>query len=238
MKRDVGQRFGDSSATYDGAATVQRSAALRLAADAAPWLPLRASVLEIGCGTGTLTEAVALACHPRRIILNDLSGKMLSAAIGRARRLAPEADVTSLEADAETAAWPTADAIVSASAAQWFTRPLTFAAKAAQALPHGGTVALVTYGPQTFKELRGGRPNRYPTLEEWSSEFKKNGFDVKLADRAFEAQRFASRTSMLRMMALSGIGTRLPGQSTANIAGASELTWEVLSLVAVLAPRR
>ncbi len=236
MKRDVGQRFGDSSATYDEVATVQRSAALRLVAEASPWIPQGASVLEIGCGTGTLTAAMARACHPKHITLNDLSDKMLSAAISRTMRFAPSSDVTTMEADAETTEWPAADVIVSASAAQWFTSPLSFVSKAARALPHGGTVALVTYGPQTFKELRGGRQNSYPTLKEWSSEFKKNGFEVKVAHQTFESQHFASRTSMLRMMALSGIGTHRPGQSTANMGGESELTWELLSLVAILRP--
>lgn len=236
-ERDVGQRFGDSSATYDKAATVQRSAALRLAAEASRWIPHGASVLEIGCGTGTLTAAIARACKPKRMVINDLSDKMLSAAISRTRRFAPDTGVTPLEADAETTEWPAADVIVSASAAQWFASPLRFVSKAARALPRGGTVALVTYGPQTFKELRGGESNSYPTLEEWGAEFRKNGFDIKLASKTFETQHFASRTSMLRMMAMSGIGTRLPGQSTANLGGASELTWEVLSLVAVLKPR-
>lgn len=237
MKRDIGQRFGDSSATYDEAASVQRAVAIRLAAEAAPWMRQGARVLEIGCGTGTLTEAVAEACRPRLMTINDLSDKMLSATKERMGHLAPDVTLTSVKANAETAEWPAADAIVSASAAQWFTRPLTFVTKAAQSLHSGGTVALATYGPQTFKELRGGQPNGYPTLEEWSLEFRKNGFEIKMARQIFETQHFASRTAMLRMMALSGIGTRQPGQSTADITGATELTWEILSLVAVTGPR-
>ncbi len=228
MKDEVRQRFGGCAATYDNAAEVQRRVALRLADMAAPLLADGIRVLEIGCGTGTLSERLMRLCRPSLYTLNDISGEMIATALRRMETTPTDI----MEGDAELAAWPAADAVVSASAVQWFERPTEFLAKASMCLPRGGTVALGTYGPQTFRELRkGGAPNGYPTMSEWREAMARHGFATVATESETVTQAFDSRTAMLRMIAQSGIGTRRGRQDAGGGNGARELTWECLLLV-------
>lgn len=232
MKEEVRQRFGGCAATYDNAAEVQRRVAHRLADMAAPLLADGIRVLEIGCGTGTLSERLMRLCRPSLYTLNDISGEMIATALRRMEATGKTTPTDIMEGDAELAAWPAADAVVSASAVQWFERPTEFLAKASTCLPRGGTVALATYGPQTFRELReGGAPNGYPTMSEWRKAMARHGFETVAAESETVTQTFASRTAMLRMIAQSGIGTRRERQDAGGGNGARELTWEYLMLV-------
>ncbi len=235
MTNDIAQRFGQSADTYDLVATTQRHVAQRLADFALPLIPAGASILEIGCGTGLLSQSIATA-RPTSLILNDISPEMVAKARQRIDSAAPDDPIAlpQLVADAESVEWPSVDAIVSASAVQWFGNPLSFVGKARKALRKGGVVALATYGPATFRELRGGADNAYPSLAEWRAAFEAEGFSLHVAEEQFEAQTFASRIALLRMVALSGIGGRGGGQSTASLSGDWSLTWDVLTFCATV----
>lgn len=232
MKDEVRQRFGGCAATYDSAAEVQRRVARRLADMAAPLLADGIRILEIGCGTGTLAERLMRLCRPSLYTLNDISGEMIAEALRKMEARGDRPPTGVLRGDAERVAWPVADAVVSASAVQWFERPASFLAKASQSLPRGGVVALATYGPRTFRELRkAGAPNGYPTMGEWREAMGRHGFETAATESETMTQAFASRTSMLRMIAMSGVGTRRGRQSAGGGNGARELTWECLMLV-------
>lgn len=232
MKDEIRQRFAGCAATYDAAAEVQRRVALRLAEMAAPLLADGMRVLEIGCGTGTLAERLLRQCRPSLYTLNDISGEMIAEARRKIGATGGATPIGILCGDAERMAWPMADAVVSASAVQWFERPARFLAKAAQALPRGGAVALATYGPQTFRELReGGAPGDYPAMGEWLAAMRRHGFETVATESETVTQAFASRTAMLRMIARSGIGARRGRQSAGGGNGGRELTWECLLLV-------
>ncbi len=235
MTNDIAQRFGQSADTYDLVATTQRRVAQHLASLALPLIPEGASILEIGCGTGLLSQSLVSA-RPAQLTINDISPEM----VAKARMRIALADsqchiaVMQLIADAETVGWPASDAVVSASAVQWFGNPLSFVAKAREALPKGGVVALATYGPATFRELRAGADNDYPSLADWQSAFTSQGFSLRVAEERLETQTFASRIALLRMVALSGIGSRGAGQTTASLVGDWSLTWHVLTFCGVL----
>lgn len=232
MKDEIRQRFGASAATYDAAAAVQRRVALRLAKIAAPLLADGTRILEIGCGTGTLTERLLRLCRPSLLTLNDISGEMIAEARRKIGAQEEGPPIGIAQGDAERMKWPAADAVVSASAVQWFERPTAFLAKAAQTLPRGGVVALATYGPQTFHELRhGDAPNGYPTMDEWRKAMARHGFETVTTESETVTQTFASRAAMLRMIAMSGIGTRRCRQDAGGDGGGRELTWECLLLV-------
>ena len=231
--KEVAARFGGSAATYDMVATVQSHLAERLAEAAAPFIAPECDILDVGCGTGCLVKRIAASVKPFRVSLMDISGEMLKLA---ARNVAALCDilVDCYIGDAETMPWPASNAVVSSSAIQWFENPLTFVSKAREVLTEGGVVALATYGPSTFAELRGGRPCGYPSLDDWLRALTEAGFEILCSDRSVEEQSFASRTEMLRMMALSGIGTNRDGQSTEAMNGTWRLTWEPLLIVAKL----
>lgn len=227
MTAEVAQRFGASALTYDSAATVQRRVALRLADMMAPYAKKGATVIEIGCGTGLLSERIVRDMQPSSLTLNDLSPEMIALARDRAES-AGGTNVAELVADAELRPWPRADVVASASAVQWFTSPLSAVGKAAEALPPGGLFAVGTYGPQTFRELRGGAPSDYPSIAEWEAELRRQGFEILESETDTQAQDFQSRTALLRMVALTGVGARRYGQSADFLRGEWRLTWDVL----------
>lgn len=230
---DIAANFGGSATTYDSVATVQARLAKQLAAMVAPHIARGAHIVDIGCGTGFLSDALATLCHPDRITLFDLSDAMIAEAT-RKLKAHPDIEVAHHTGDAESLPWPSATAITSASAVQWFKDPLSFAAKARAAIQPGGVVALATYGPSTFAELRNGQPCSYPTLANWLEAMSAAGIDIVESRHKTEVQSFDSRTAMLRMMALSGIGTRRRGQSTASMGGDWRLTWETIVMVGKL----
>ncbi len=77
--------FDRAAPSYDANAQVQRIAVRRLAARiAALALPARPRVLEIGCGTGLLSEALVEALGPADFTFTDLSPAMVEACRARA----------------------------------------------------------------------------------------------------------------------------------------------------------
>ncbi|MGN0028252.1 MAG: methyltransferase domain-containing protein [Marinilabiliaceae bacterium] len=233
MISEVAMRFGGSARTYDSAASVQREVAVRLASMLVPHAAVGASVFEVGCGTGLLSERIASYLQPSSLVLNDLSPEML--ALARRRVLATGCgNVSLLQADAESCSWPVSDVVVSASAVQWFARPLSVVIHAAESLPLGGLLCVATYGPLTFRELRGGCPSDYPSPDSWKAELAKYGFDILGFDSFSQVQSFPSRIALLRMVAATGVGARQKNQSTSSITGACRLTWQPVLFVARL----
>lgn len=233
MISEVAMRFGGSASTYDSAASVQREVALRLASMLVPHAAVGASVFEVGCGTGLLSERIASSLRPSSLVLNDLSPEML--ALARRRVLAAGCgNVSLLQADAESCSWPVANVVVSASAVQWFARPLSVVSRAAESLPLGGLLCVATYGPLTFCELRGGCPSGYPSPDDWKAELAKRQFDILDFDSFLRVQSFQSRIALLRMVAATGVGTKQKNQSTSSIRGTCRLTWQPVLFVAKL----
>lgn len=233
MISEVAMRFGSSADTYDSAASVQRKVALRLADMLSPHAHCGAAVFEVGCGTGMLSESIARRLKPSSFVLNDLSPAMLALALARVAASGC-GNASLLQADAERCNWPAADIVVSASAVQWFADPLAVVRRAAEVLPRGGLLAVATYGPLTFRELRGGCPSGYPGLSDWLSALGRHGFGVLDSDAFVWVQDFPSKIALLRMVALTGVGTRQKNQSTSSMSGACRLTWQPLLFVARL----
>ena len=79
-KRRLLSAFDSAAAGYDRHAPVQRTAAARLADRiAALSLPEQPRILEVGCGTGFLSEALRRRLGPADWTITDLSPAMLSA---------------------------------------------------------------------------------------------------------------------------------------------------------------
>lgn len=234
MINEVARRFGQCAETYDCAAPIQHGVAERLSIEASQYIPHGAHILEIGCGTGALTQSIARIIQPSSLTINDISPEMVDKAQKCVMSTMADSQrhIESLVGDAEQIAWPEADAIVSSSAVQWFKNPLFFITKAKSALTKGGVVAIATYGPMTFNELRSGAPNDYPSLSQWADEFINAGFQILSQSEAVECQSFNSRMSLLRMVARSGIGGRRGNQSSAALCGECQLTWHELFICA------
>ena len=164
FQQRVAARFDSAAATYDNHSTVQRHAAARLASlIATASLPPRPRVLEIGCGTGHLTER--LACHlpGAHILATDIAPAMVAAC---RQRLAHHPRIEFAVMDAcrphqlggsgsrRPASADFFDLICANLAVQWFADLPAALAGLVQRLAPGGVLALSLLGAETFREWR------------------------------------------------------------------------------------
>ncbi len=202
-------RFARAVATYEAQAAVQRFAAGRLADLLGRYFHvLGPRLLEIGCGTGTLTRLLLARFAPAELVANDLC-----ADVGVCFANAPR--VRFLPGDAQTVGWPGPfDAIVSASAVQWFGDMGRFAGRCAEALPRGGLLALSSFGPETLREVAAltGRGLRYLPHEGFVAAFG-GAFEPLETPREVRALRFADGTAVLRHLRETGVTATASGDA-------------------------
>lgn len=150
----IAAAFG-AAADYDAHARVQRIVAERLA-DAIMDLPLPPAprVLEIGCGTGFLTRALAARGLAGEWLVTDISPEMVE----RCRAaLGGRPDTMFAVLDGEHGTPPGAgsfDLVCSSLALQWFADPAAGIARIASWLAPGGQALLTTLAAGTFAEWR------------------------------------------------------------------------------------
>jgi malonyl-ACP O-methyltransferase BioC len=158
-KDKIRRDFDRAAATYDAHASVQNRLALELAAriDGAP-----STILELGCGTGTLTAHLRARFPAAEILAVDFSPVMAA----RAQALVPDAEV--LVADVEELALDRRfDLTVSAATIQWLADP---GATLGRIRAASDRLLLGTFGARTFWQLRevGVEPTlRLRSAEEW-----------------------------------------------------------------------
>ncbi|QDY97772.2 class I SAM-dependent methyltransferase [Agrobacterium tumefaciens] len=102
-----------------------------------------APVLDVGCGTGIFTRQLAKALPPSMRILGiEPAENMRDAAIGQTNGF----NIAFLDGSAESlpVGNGAARAIIAATAAHWFERPI-FYAEATRALAQGGILAIIEY---------------------------------------------------------------------------------------------
>ena len=145
----VRRRFSAASASYDAEAQAQRQIASRLWALAAPHIVPAAAILEIGAGTGLLTQHI-LSAQPKSLTVNDLYTSLQVQALAQ-----QEPDVLSVrEGNAETLDFcGPYDAICSASTVQWFADIKGFFHRCARYLPKGGLLAFSSFLPGNLHEV-------------------------------------------------------------------------------------
>jgi len=152
------RHFSLHAGQYDAVTEVQRAMGQALLALVAPWLPLApgARVLELGCGTGRLTARLAQLAPGATILALDLAPAMLAQARLRLgarpglRLLAGDAE----QLPAEVVAEAPYDLIVSNAMVQWLHDPPTALRRYQALLAPRGVLAISTFGPETFTELR------------------------------------------------------------------------------------
>ncbi|CAK0767051.1 malonyl-CoA O-methyltransferase [uncultured Gammaproteobacteria bacterium] len=157
-KSMVASAFGAAASGYEATASVQKQVAERLAARiAAEPLPEAPRILELGCGTGFLTRAIA-GHHPQaHWLVTDLSPTMVRYCRDHSRF--PRASASFVAMDGERPSLtPTKtggfDLICTSLAMQWFTTPAETLAELAALLAPGGLLAWSTLAAGTFAEWR------------------------------------------------------------------------------------
>lgn len=236
---DIERQFNRSSAgSYDVHANVQRIMAEQLAKSLITWKGegiLEASnILEIGCGTGTLTGILVNEWSKASITALDIAPGMIKVAeqrvrSGTASHLAisnsqPDrlrfihADVERWSADAHEASF---DLIVSNACFQWLSFPRQTLRHLRRMLRPGGLLVFTTFGPETFYELHqsfnevyrasGMEPQRhglsFQSDAQWENTLKEAGFSSIPKERLIQKETYASVRDFLLSVKAMGAST-------------------------------
>jgi len=149
-KPGIRRNFARRAASYDLHAGMQRSMAQELLKQAGGFIRQARRILEIGCGTGYLTEQIRRANAGALVVALDLDAALLE----RARaRLGADPRIAWLVADGETWIGGDFEVIISNASFQWLAHPGATLAAYHRSLAPGGVLAFSTLGPRTFQEL-------------------------------------------------------------------------------------
>ncbi len=150
--------FDSQAAHYDEVAQVQAQVAARLAArlGGAP-----ARILEIGCGTGFLSQHLAQLFPAAQLVLTDISAPMLAQA---RQKLGAGPQYRVMDGQYPDLALGQFDLITASLAFQWFDDLQGALARLGQQLAPGGVLAFATLGAESFADWRAahaqtGRPS-------------------------------------------------------------------------------
>lgn len=194
----VAKRFSEASSTYNANAGIQRDVAEKLSL---LWERYQArcvdTVIEIGPGTGLFTEMYSRWLRPSRLELWDLAD-IPETLPGVHKTCDAERAITSIPDKS-------IDAIVSASAIQWFDAPKRFIAEAARALRTDGILAISTFGPENFREIR---KSYYPSLAEISRWINDSGMEILHAEEYLQTLEFDTPGHLLEHFRSTGVNAR------------------------------
>ena len=213
-RRLIGRAFS-AAHDYDRNARVQRRVAEDLAVRIAQWtLPPNPRILEIGCGTGFLSEALMARGVNGQWLMTDLSPDMVE----RCRQRIGTADDRQFAVlDGEHGAMPEGgpfDLICSSMAMQWFDALNPAIARLRGWLAPGGHLALTTLGAGTFAQWRqahaeagavAATPN-YPAVGDLPADGRESDVTVERYD-----ETFASARAFLRALKAIGATTAQGG---------------------------
>lgn len=175
VKRAIGRSFGLSASCYDEHASLRKEVANRLIASLKPWQAIipAGPIIELGCGTGFVTEGLAELYPERKIEATDLSPGMVSYC---RKKFSSVGSLSFVVRDAEDVprGEPNYALAVSSFTAQWFKDPALTLGRWLEAIKPGGLLLVAFPGNESFPEWRGyctelGLPftgNPLPDIEE------------------------------------------------------------------------
>lgn len=202
----VQRSFSRSFASYHDAASQQARIAGQLIEDLRDSGAPRyfASALELGCGTGHLTQRMRAELGFGSLTINDLSPE--------ARHTAEAAEATFLCGDAERVKWPKQPGLIaSSSMIQWLPDPASFLRKAAMALAPNGWLAVSGFGPGQYRELvRIGSSAKAPGLCTASdlAAAIEDKLEVVTTGETVQQARFSSPRHVLEHLRKTGVNGR------------------------------
>ncbi|MGD8569699.1 MAG: malonyl-ACP O-methyltransferase BioC [Gammaproteobacteria bacterium] len=157
-KQAARQSFNQAAGTYDSVAVLQREVGQRML-ERLDIVRLEPNVIvDIGCGTGDMTQALAKRYKQARIVALDFAEHMLTQARGKQgftrRWLGKPFHYVCGDAERLPLADDSADFIFSNLTLQWCNDLDTTFTEFNRILRPGGLLMFSTLGPDTLKELR------------------------------------------------------------------------------------
>lgn len=173
-KRHIQQRFCRALPHYDCSATAQKQIASRLLEMLCQHESNFHSVLEIGCGSGDLSEKLQYRLNASHWAFNDLCDTQAQLAERLPRPFSFH------QGDAETLDFPQYyDLIISSSAIQWFHAPKQFIHRCHPHLNAHGYFAFSTFTPENLFEIKQLTQIGldYPSITQWQ-EWLSTDFEI------------------------------------------------------------
>ncbi len=218
-KNKVRQAFAAASDSYDGVAHLQREVGMALlqVVDRANQY---GAVLDIGCGTGFLSQKLLDLAPCDNLIALDLALTMLQTT---RRKLAAYHNVQYVCADAEALPLATAsvDSVFSNLALQWCGDLNAVFADIKRVLKPDGQLAFATFGSQTLQELKAAwaTVDSYAHVNDFYDEayiiacLQQAGFKAIHSQRQCYQPRYASVLTLMRELKHIGAHNVLPGRN-------------------------
>lgn len=213
-------QFNRYAPTYDQHAVAQKRMAYRLIQTLIELVPQPQNILEIGCGTGFMTQLLCEHYPSAQITTIDMAKKMVRQAQDR---LGTSARIQWLYGDAEEIFWEPAsyDLIVSNATIHWFCTPERTLKRLVSTLRPGGFVAVSTFGSDTFLELNSvlqGVAGKYGLLsvntecfhspDRWKNLFITTGLTKIKSHTCWQRLEYTDCYAFLQ--ALKGMGKGYP----------------------------
>ncbi|GLQ35792.1 hypothetical protein GCM10007939_20750 [Amylibacter marinus] len=205
--RRIAQSFARGLNSYERRAVAQRAIAQRLAQmlAAQPECPKHlAHVLELGAGTGFLTQAVSDQFSVDRWLINDL---VPAARDHIAPILAGEQWRFSVGAIEDQVLAGPFDLIAGASVVQWVADTRGLLDQMHRALAPRGWLALSSFGPDHFHQLRalrGAAGMHYHSVDQWRA-FLGAGYEVLAIETEERVLTFDSLRALLVHLRETGV---------------------------------
>ena len=219
-KNETQSGFGQNPDFYHEHAHVQKQVAERLIASLDPWketLP-EGPVMELGCGTGFLTQGLLDLFNHRKLIVSDASEAMLKAC---KKNVPTQENVKFTQCDATNVPVnePTYALTISNFAAQWFSNPGYTLGQWLEATKPGGLLLASFPGNESFPEWRNhaqslGIPftgNTLPDTEEMVVKLSSGETQVDYYEDTV-IQKFKSAADFFRHIKNIGAGRQLEGR--------------------------
>lgn len=207
--KTIAKRFDQAYHSYRQYATVQAGMAHRLMASLLAHSPCRhfGRVLEIGCGSGLLTDEFAKVCTADELYLNDLYPQI------RHNPKLPQTSYHYLIDDVRHMALPEGlDLIISGAALQWMYPLNQLMDKLYRSLNAGGYVAISTFGQRNLWQIKQltGQGLTYHGADELLLMLTQAGFELDMMTVYEQTLSFDSPMTVLRHLQETGVTATSP----------------------------
>ncbi|MBW4659638.1 MAG: methyltransferase domain-containing protein [Drouetiella hepatica Uher 2000/2452] len=154
-KQAIASHFGQAAAAYHGEAQMQRDCAKQLLSYLSqPLILPPGKILEVGCGTGFITQELVQSFPDRSLEITDLSAEMLQFCRTHLQTLQHNLiEFRQLDGEAIASASPYA-MIVSGFTIQWFADPIATLQNWRSQIQEGGILLISFPTCQSFPEWR------------------------------------------------------------------------------------
>lgn len=200
-KKTIGNNFYKSRFLYEKNALIQKKMAEKLTSFLTPSYD---SILEIGCGIGTLTKLVYNSCRFNKYYAIDIIKENKNFL----EEQFPELHYTCFDMDKIEKLYPAQpfDLIISNAAIQWSTNQKALIQNCIKRLPPDGTLALAFFSEKNFYEIKDifGVGLTYLSRQEIHA-LCQNYEIIHFSQETHELQ-FSDTISLLRHIKNTGVG--------------------------------